>query len=31
VDLLWGSRGSVIGQGLIRWLEECNALLLPAH
>jgi len=30
VDLLWGSRGSVIGQGLIMSLEDCSALLL-AH
>ena len=31
VDLLWGSRGSVIGRGLIMSLEDCNALLLSAH
>ena len=31
VDLLWGSRGSVIERGLIMSLEECNALLLSAH
>jgi len=31
VDLLWGSRGSVIGRGIIMSLEECSALLLLAH
>ena len=31
VDLLWGSRGSVIGRDLIMSLEYCNALLLSAH
>jgi hypothetical protein len=31
VDLLWGSRGSVIGRGLIMSLEDCNARLLSAH
>jgi hypothetical protein len=31
VDLLWGSRGSVIARGLIVSLEECSALLLLAH
>jgi len=31
VDLLWGSRGSVIGRGLIMSHEDCNALLLSAR
>jgi hypothetical protein len=31
VDLLWGSRSSVNGRGLIVSLEDCNALLLSAH
>ena len=31
VDLLWGSRGSVTGWGLIMSHEDCNALPLSAH